>query len=40
VILPPAYKIIDAWVFDKVVALQLTNNTFAFYEKTLVASNF
>ena len=39
-ILPLKYNIVDAWVFDKVVALQLTNKTFAFYEKTLVASNF
>lgn len=39
-ILPLNYNIVDAWVFDKVVALQLTNKTFVFYEKTLVASNF
>jgi hypothetical protein len=40
VILPLSQNIVDAWVFDKVVALQLNNKTFAFYEKTLVASNY
>lgn len=38
VIIPTNFKIIDAWVFDKIVAIQMTNNTFAFYEKTLVPS--
>lgn len=38
VVIPNNFKIIDAWVFDKIVAIHMTNNTFAFYEKTLVPS--
>jgi hypothetical protein len=40
VVLPLNFNIVDVWVFEKVVAVQMTSNTFAFYEKTLVASNY
>jgi hypothetical protein len=38
-VLPNNAVVNDAWVFDKVVIAKLTNNTLAFYEKSLIAGN-
>ena len=39
IIIPKNFFLQDAWVFDSIVATRLTNNTFAFYQKPLVAGN-
>lgn len=38
-LLPPNKTVDDVWVLDKIVVARLTGNTFAFYEKPLVAGN-
>jgi hypothetical protein len=37
--LPPNKTVEDVWVLDKIIVTRLTANTFAFYEKPLVAGN-
>lgn len=36
-VLPTNSIVLDAWVFDKVVIAKLSNNTLAFYEKSLIS---
>lgn len=35
--LPTGLSIKDAWVFDKIAIIRLSNNTLSFYEKSLVS---
>ena len=36
-VIPTNYTVLDVWVFDKVIVTRLTNNTLAFYEKSLLS---